>query len=484
MRKLGRLVRSYEELRGPDIEGFVRFVREGDAAGAKEVEAFAEEEGADAVRLLTIHAAKGLEFKVVVVADAGRDRPPPSGEEILCLPDGRFGFKVADPATGRRKGAFDYHAVKEAEERADAAERLRLYYVALTRATDRLIVSGALDPAGAAGARTPIGWVVERLGGVDIAAIEGAAVELELEAARLLLRLNRFDPEAERAESPAVEAMEPQLSLFALDESVPVEPAAPQLAQQEPVGSPPLHAPRRLSYSALATFGQCPYKYFARYVVGMRERDTAGEGDELGATAIGSAVHEALERLDLAAPQVPDGSDGRFEGLRREDLGRLQAFVAAYCGSGLAARIAGLVGAATERPFAFEHDGVLLHGRLDVLHVAAGRALVVDFKTNALDGADPGEIVEREYRLQRLVYALACLRAGAEEVEVVYQFLERPDDIVSAAFRRSDRERLETELSAEIGRIREGRFVPTPSDFACSGCPALDVVCAGPRLHF
>jgi hypothetical protein len=80
------------------------------------------------------------------------------------------------------------------------------------------------------------------------------------------------------------------------------------------------------------------------------------------------------------------------------------------------------------------------------------------------------------------VYALACLRDGADEVEVVYQFLERPDDVVSATFGRAHVEELEAELSAAISRIRTGDFRPTPSEFACSGCPALDLVCAGPRL--
>ena len=60
----------------------------------RELEAVAEEEGADVVRLLTIHAAKGLEFKVVIVADAGRDTGrPPAPDEIVALSDGRFGFR-------------------------------------------------------------------------------------------------------------------------------------------------------------------------------------------------------------------------------------------------------------------------------------------------------------------------------------------------------------------------------------------------------
>src|SRR5262249_57267915 len=116
---LARLARSYEELRGPDVEGFVRFVAEQEAVGARELEAVAEEEGADAVRLLTIHAAKGLEFKGVIVADARRDRVPPAPDEILALPHGRFGFPVAGPVTGKPPGAFHYQAVQEGPPGAD-----------------------------------------------------------------------------------------------------------------------------------------------------------------------------------------------------------------------------------------------------------------------------------------------------------------------------------------------------------------------------
>ena len=100
-----RLARTYEEVRGRDLEGFVGFLRDQEALGAAQLEAVSEEEGADAVRLLTIHAAKGLEFKVVVVADAGRDlggRPP--ADEILALADGRLrlqGRPSRPPASAR-----------------------------------------------------------------------------------------------------------------------------------------------------------------------------------------------------------------------------------------------------------------------------------------------------------------------------------------------------------------------------------------------
>jgi hypothetical protein len=203
------------------------------------------------------------------------------------------------------------------------------------------------------------------------------------------------------------------------------------------------------------------------------------------ATEVGDAAHRLLEQIDLTAPSVPDLEQVRtwYPAAADEELERIRGLVAAYCESELAERVAALAGVKAERPFAFEHDGVLFHGFLDVLHLEGGRALVVDYKTNLLGELSPAEVVEDEYRVQRLVYALACFRAGAEAVEVVYQFLERPDEIVSAGFTPTDVPALEEELSVLIARIRSGVFEPTPGELACAGCPALDVVCAGPRLR-
>ena len=472
LRKLARLARSYEELRGTDVEGFVGFVAEQEAIGTRELEAVAEEEGADAVRLLTIHAAKGLEFKVVIVADAGRDRVPPSPDEILALPDGRFGFRVADPVTAKHRGAFDYEAVKKARQEAERAERLRLYYVALTRAKERLIVSGSVDLGSAREVPTPIAWVLDRLeADEELAQAGDEPIELVRGDARLLVRLDRYRPEPVAAEMERVE--EGQLTLFAALEEVAVANMALELPPLVALPEPPLYRVRKLSFTALSLFEQCAYKYFARYGLGMSERPVEGEGTgEMSGIEVGTAVHALLEEIDLAAPVVPEIED---------EL--IRSHVTAYCESDLARRVAALTGVEKERHFTFEHDGVLVHGFLDAFHFANGRALVVDYKTNLLGEASPEEIVEEDYRLQRLVYALACFRAGADEVEVVYHFLERPEAPVEAVFSRDDVPELEAELSAAIARIQAGEFPPTPSEFACAGCPALDLVCAGPRLR-
>jgi ATP-dependent helicase/nuclease subunit A len=486
LRKLMRLARSYEELRGPDIEGFVKFIRDQEAVGASQLEAVSEEEGADAVRLLTIHAAKGLEFKVVIVADAGRDTiGAPSSDEILVRPDGSFGFRVIDPKSGKKRGVFSYEEVRLAEKEEDKAERLRLYYVAMTRAIDRLIVSGAIDPERSQDRETPIGWVLGRLGAEEeIESVTGDPVELERSEARFLLTVDRWAPPVAAPDPELIITEAGQLELFA---ELPTEPAPRgyRLPELVPPPAPPLHKVKRLSYSALALFERCSYRYYVERVAGLREeRGTVPGARGLKATEVGDAVHRLLEIVDLSAPAPPDVDIVRswYPAVSDEEVTRISAFVASYCESELAARIATLTGAEPERPFAFEHDDVLLRGRLDVLWREGTRALVLDYKTNTLAEGTPEEIVEADYRLQRLVYALACFRAGADEVEVVYHFLERPDAVVTTSFERPEMPALEAELSAAIAQINAGEFTPTPSEFNCSGCPALDLVCAGPRL--
>ena len=490
--KLGRLARDYEAIRGSDVAGFVRFIREQEAVGAKELEAVAEEEGAGAVRLLTIHGAKGLEFKVVIVADAGRDVGGPRGaDEIVALSDGRFGFRMVHPTRGDRQPVFGFEEVRDAERHQERAERLRLYYVAMTRAIDRLIVSGAIDPERAADRETPIGWVLDRLAAHDAVASAGdEPSELERGVARFVLTVERYATAPARQVAEEVLAVG-QLPLF---DELPLGTARVgiELPALMEIPGPPLHDVRRLSYSALALFERCSYRYFAERVLGLALRARAGaeaEGERhLAATELGDAVHRLLELVPLDHPVSPSPENLEtkvrewYPAVTDSELERISGLVDAYCASELAQRVARLPGARPERPFAFEHDGVLLHGRLDVLWREGEKALVVDYKSNALEGADPASVVEAEYRLQRLVYALACLRDGATEAEVVYHFLERPDVVVEATFSTEDTPELEAELSATIARIREGVFKPTPSEFVCADCPALDLVCAGPRL--
>ncbi len=295
-------------------------------------------------------------------------------------------------------------------------------------------------------------------------------------------RTGRRSPHVEAAKSAA----EAQLALFAAGEEGELLPAAPTLLPLIAPPEPPLHRPRRLSFTALSTFEQCSYRYYARYVVGMPERRPVGTGDGgLRATEIGDAVHKLLEQVDLAAPSAPDLEQVRiwYPTVSDDELERIRAFVVAYCDSDLARRVAALDGAQKERHFTFEHDGVLLHGFVDVMHLDGTRALVVDYKTNLIGDSTPEEIVEGDYSLQRLVYALALLpgrRRGRRGRLPLPRALgrRRLDDVHARPGRGARRRSCPRESRA----FMLGAFRPTPSDFACSGCPALDLVCAGPRL--
>ena len=113
VRKLMRLAREYEANEGRDLAGFLALAAESTRRDEREGMAAVQAEGHDGVRVMTVHAAKGLEFDVVAVPDLGRDLNAghSHGDITIGRPsdDGsrRFGMRLAFPArrTGRALGA-------------------------------------------------------------------------------------------------------------------------------------------------------------------------------------------------------------------------------------------------------------------------------------------------------------------------------------------------------------------------------------------
>ena len=132
--------RAYQRAGGSSLRGFLGWIERQVVERARAVESPAPESDEDCVRIMTIHAAKGLEFPVVVLTGFGStpnrnvdnvimDRTSGAVEVDLALPGG---IHVSTPG---------YEAAKSRETAAAAAEDVRLAYVACTRAKDHLIVS-------------------------------------------------------------------------------------------------------------------------------------------------------------------------------------------------------------------------------------------------------------------------------------------------------------------------------------------------------
>jgi len=127
----------------------------------------------------------------------------------------------------------------------------------------------------------------------------------------------------------------------------------------------------------------------------------------------------------------------------------------------------------------------VLRGSIDLLVEGEGAPpLVVDYKTDRLDGADPAERAAH-YGVQRSIYALAVAEAlGASEVEVAYAFLERPEEPAVSLLTSGEMASARAELEATIARIGQGEFPVAAAkerDWSlCRGCPALRGLCSGP----
>jgi ATP-dependent helicase/nuclease subunit A len=531
LRKLMRLAREYEAREGRDIRGFLDFaVERATARDDREGQAATAAEGVDGVRVMTVHAAKGLEFPVVAVADLGRDLISGAGPSLrLAEPeDGDEGLRIGVRLTlpGRESVTLgELKRLTDEQAQLDAAEELRLAYVAATRAQERLILSGSFKPADLEAREDPplrTSVIARLLPALGMSGEDGQSLtlpapaprpglEAELSAAELRVRI--CEPSPERID---------ELSR---------RPAAPSAAEGDVGGGvPPLaelrETPRAgavggLSYSALSDYSRCAYRFYVERVLGLARgggglasaETAASEADELVGEpdlgpgqpgplarerrfAFGSAVHVLLEwsaRNRWRAPTRERCEAAlRQEGLpgERREVERASAMVERWLASELCRSLARpLVRLHPEAPFLLVIGGTLVRGKIDLLAELDGGLLVIDYKTDAVDGAAPAALMDR-YETQRTLYALAAREgmagregdAGRRAVRTAYAFLEADGPAVERTYDAEELTSARAELERLVEGIRAERFevTPAPHRALCFDCPARERLCSHP----
>jgi ATP-dependent helicase/nuclease subunit A len=512
VRKMGRLAAEFEAREGRDLRGFLDFL----AARAEsdvEAQAATAAEGHDGVRIMTVHNAKGLEFGVVAVPDLSRRLLNGNRSPLLAIgreEQPRVGLRLVRLGSPKID-LFAYGALCEESQEREAEEELRLFHVAATRAKERLILSGVVNPK--EGRETKGKPVVERLvEALGVPRDEEATVPVAPPAPRPGLEAE-FGP-SEIAVRINLPSPERAAELRALRRE---GAAARELGEGPPPlveRRPPIVPSRPLSYTAIAAYKECPYRFYMERVLGLArsEQGAASSNQDEAAvpsareerTARGAAVHALLEwsqanewaepSVELAArhaeaagraprPQKKSNIDS-FCGLGEDLLGPVRQWIESPLRERIAAEASRV---RAEVPLLLGVSGTVLRGSIDLLVEREGAPpLVVDYKTDRLDGADPAERASR-YEVQRSIYALAVAEAlGVEQVEVAYVFLERPEEPAVAVLGAAELAAARTELETAIAQIAHAEFPVAPPErrdwSLCRGCPALGGLCSGPEV--
>lgn len=488
--KLQRLAAAFEREHGRDVRGLADLASAELEAEARETDAPVELGDAKAVRLMSIHAAKGLEFATVCVADLGRRQR--LDEDDLLVSGDEVGLRLVG-LDGSSQTALAYDRLRERARERAAREGERVLYVAATRACERLILTGGANPAKwpkeSPGA-PPLSWLVPALLGGDLSRLpttqdpvrdvewsdgaHTASVRCVLNAPATVGRVLRARSLAPAGASLPVAVAQPP------------RPVAPEIGGKPPVvGS--------LSYSSLAAWGRCGYRFYLTQVLRLREepviRVAAGREPD-GEPALdrrlrGTLVHALLEHPGPAGPRVAGVAAAHGATLTAPQAEEVARLADAFEQSPLAARLRRARRVHREHRFSVALGDTLLTGVVDVLATERGGGqLVVDYKTDALAaGANLSAFVSEHYGVQRRVYALAALRGGATGVEVAHALLERPAEPVSASFEAHDAQRLETELLTLAGPMLAGSYPVTadPHRELCERCPGRRALCSHPE---
>jgi ATP-dependent helicase/nuclease subunit A len=409
----------------------------------------------DAVRIVTIHKSKGLEFPVVFVADLGKHFNLSNAQgSIIHDKDDGLGLKVVDDAKLVRYPSLATTVIEPRLKRKMLAEELRVLYVALTRAEELLILVGTTKPnqaeqwlnrwRGHEGAlpadeilkaSSALGWLVP----VAVAAGESVMTIIAHDAIEPLSATNLNAESSGRL--AAIAALKP------LDPPAPLNAIAAEVIERLSYIYPHASFTRAAasqSVTARAHRGETVETAFMDEADGhdpatqaAKAPATSADGSSVSAMErprfvsqaqsaadVGTATHLVLEYFDfspaaqpiaqqiqallasrrITAEQAKAVDIESIQWLLNSDAGRLLAANSDNLLRELPVYFSAAVDDKTAAPSTDPLDRVMVRGRLDLFVPTAGKDYIIDYKTDRVEG----ELLEQRiaaYRLQMAAYA-------------------------------------------------------------------------------
>lgn len=476
--KFARMASAFEAAGGTGPASFVSYLDARERFKEHTPPASVPDERTGTIRIMSVHAAKGLEFPVVVAADLGspgrassdimRSAPEPDGGMLVTA-------RVADSCKEGANRPPEFARLDSEAKDRDRAEAKRVFYVAATRAREVLILSGVaqLSKDSESAPEVPLTWLrraaplIDRAIGHDRSIeIQGVPVGLTVaEPVDVAGEYQRADENADQYEpdAPAV--------------------AAPPRVFAQDVMTPP----RTLSYSDMAMYGRCPKRFWAERV--MRIGSIRSPADE-SALTFGTAVHAALEASVDGITLDSSRLDAirRYHGVTEQAAAEFDSAVKACLGSNTLTRLNSMPVVRREWGFGvrISTEPLLdLVGTLDAYGREGSAALVVDYKTGV--SGEESELRPR-YELQARCYAVAAFADGAREVTV--EFL-RPQCLndhgqphtTTFTFATPDVAAIQAQIQAAHQRMAAGEYdaLAARDREVCRGCAIAENLCRAPE---
>jgi ATP-dependent helicase/nuclease subunit A len=484
LEKLERMARAFELQGYGTLHDFTRklkrLIDEEEDEGQGSIES-----RSDAVQVMTVHAAKGLEYPIVVLPFMHRklrsDDPPFIHSSLGVAFDFQRGdgTEAEPPLMGVLR--------EEARQRVEAEEQ-RIFYVACTRARDMLVLSGKHRLK--KGEPSWMQWLLEALawdpsGGLDALSFRCVTQTLEERAGAFIT-----NGEGHELRIPLVRA-----SQLPTGVSPPQTPGRNRV--QPRISIAPLAAEGKgeiFSATRIRTYRECPALYYLKYVLGLPGEPGTVAGPEPEETTDadypaelrGRVFHSVMQHID----SIPHGAGEIGMAVRRgllaeAPLGETEADrlveeitgrVLTVLGSDLWREAGVGTEIRTEFTVSAVFDNDYLSGTMDrVYRDGTGRFHVLDYKTDRVD-VDTVRDRAEAYWPQLAFYALLVHRFFAvAEVEAILLFTSMVHLPLRRTFGEAELSAFEDEVRIIVQRIKAGDFRPVRTP--CHGCPLMPQGC-------